>query len=65
LFLSLLDKSKKLGYKINRVLINFPNKKYIEKHRGYDDAVHEALIIFELYNRNKWKPIIEFDSNLV
>ena len=37
----------------------FPDKKYIEKHRGYDDAVHEALIIFELYKRNKWKPIIE------
>jgi len=33
----------------------FPDKKYIEKHRSYDDAVHEALIIFELYKRNKWK----------
>ncbi len=39
----------------------FPDTKYIEKHRGYDDAVHEALIIFELYKRNKWKPIIEND----
>ncbi len=37
----------------------FPDKKYVEKHRSYDDAVHEALIIFELYKRNKWKPIIE------
>ncbi|KKN07780.1 hypothetical protein LCGC14_1063450 [marine sediment metagenome] len=35
----------------------FPDKKYIEKHRGYDDAVHEALIIFELYKMNKWRPI--------
>ena len=37
----------------------FPDKEYVEKHRSYDDAVHEALIIFELYKRNKWKPIIE------
>jgi len=37
----------------------FPDKEYLEKHRSYDDAVHEALIIFELYKRNKWKPIIE------
>ena len=39
----------------------FPDKKYIEKHRGYDDAVHEALIIFELYKRNKWQPVIEIE----
>ncbi len=39
----------------------FPDKEYIEKHRSYDDAVHEALIIFELYKRNKWKPISEID----
>ncbi len=37
----------------------FPDKEYVEKHRSYDDAVHEALIIFELYKRNKWKLIIE------
>ena len=37
----------------------FPEKEYIEKHRGYDDAFHEALIIFELYKRNKWEPIVE------
>ena len=37
----------------------FPDKEYSEKHRSYDDAVHEALIIFELYKRNKWKPIVE------
>ncbi len=35
----------------------FPDKEYVEKHRSYDDAVHEVLIIFELYRRNKWKPI--------
>ena len=37
----------------------FPDIKYVEKHRSYDDAFHEALIIFELYKRNKWKLIIE------
>ncbi|KKN23950.1 hypothetical protein LCGC14_0899800 [marine sediment metagenome] len=37
----------------------FPDKKYCEKHRSYDDVFHEALIIFELYKQNKWKPIIE------
>ncbi|KKL79527.1 hypothetical protein LCGC14_2013960 [marine sediment metagenome] len=39
----------------------FPDKEYVEKHRSYDDAVHEALIIFELYKRNNWKPVIEID----
>jgi DNA polymerase III epsilon subunit-like protein len=37
----------------------FPNRGYIEKHRSYDDSVHEALIIFELYKGNNWQPIIE------
>lgn len=27
----------------------FPNSNYIEKHRGADDALHEAEIIFELH----------------
>jgi DNA polymerase-3 subunit epsilon len=27
----------------------FPNEKYIEKHRGADDSLHEAKIVFELY----------------
>jgi DNA polymerase-3 subunit epsilon len=27
----------------------FPNKPYVEQHRGLDDAVHEALIVNELY----------------
>ena len=26
----------------------FPNEKYIEKHRGADDALHEAKIVFKL-----------------
>ena len=34
----------------------FPDRKYVEKHRAYDDSVHEALIIFELYKKKKWKP---------
>ncbi len=37
----------------------FPDNKYTEKHRAYDDAVHEAQIVFEMYKRNKWKPVIE------
>ena len=37
----------------------FPEKKYIEKHRAYDDAVHEAQIVFKMYKRNEWKPITE------
>ena len=37
----------------------FPEMEYTEKHRSYDDAVHEALIIFELYKQGKWKPVIE------
>ncbi|KKN48025.1 hypothetical protein LCGC14_0657110 [marine sediment metagenome] len=37
----------------------FPDNEYIEKHRGYDDALHETLIVYELYKRNKWKSVIE------
>ena len=33
----------------------FPNNKYIEKHRGFDDAKHEAQIVFELYKRGIFK----------
>ncbi len=33
----------------------FPNSEYIEKHRGADDAVHEAEIVFELYKRGVFK----------
>jgi len=41
----------------------FPHKVYVEKHRSYDDSVHEALIILELYEGNNWKPIIEIKNN--
>jgi len=27
----------------------FPDNEYVEKHRGADDAVHEAEIVYELY----------------
>ena len=29
----------------------FPHKFYIEKHRALDDAFHEALVLFEMYQR--------------
>ena len=29
----------------------FPNSYYIEKHRARDDALHEAMIFFEIYRR--------------
>ncbi|MHA1729383.1 MAG: 3'-5' exonuclease [Promethearchaeota archaeon] len=36
-----------------------PDIKYIEQHRAYDDAVHEALIVFEMFKKGHWKPIEE------
>ena len=33
----------------------FPNRKYVEQHRGLDDAKHEAEIVFELIKRNVYK----------
>ena len=33
----------------------FPNEPYIEKHRGADDAYHEALIVHEMYRRGQFK----------
>jgi DNA polymerase-3 subunit epsilon len=35
----------------------FPNSDYIEKHRGADDAIHEAQIVFTLNNMNELKEI--------
>jgi DNA polymerase-3 subunit epsilon len=34
----------------------FPDRPYVESHRGFDDAAHEAMIIHELYKRGVWKP---------
>lgn len=31
----------------------FPNSNYVEIHRGADDAVHEAAIVYELHKLNK------------
>lgn len=33
----------------------FPEKYYLETHRGFDDAAHEAKIIHELYKRGVYK----------
>ncbi len=33
----------------------FPESTYIEQHRGADDAVHEAEIVYELYKRGVFK----------
>ena len=38
----------------------FPNQPYVEDHRAYDDASHEAEIVYQLYKLGAWKPI--FDS---
>lgn len=33
----------------------FPEIEYKEKHRGLDDAKHEAMIVYELYKRGVFK----------
>ena len=33
----------------------FPKSKYVEKHRGLDDAIHEAKIMHTLYHKDAWK----------
>jgi DNA polymerase III epsilon subunit-like protein len=33
----------------------FPGVQYVEQHRGADDALHEALIVWELYQMGKFK----------
>ena len=46
------------GYKYASVQeawnILFPGNDYVEKHRGFDDAAHEAKIIHELRKRGVW-----------
>ena len=32
----------------------FPNIPYREKHRAYDDCIHEAAIIYEMYRRGHY-----------
>lgn len=32
----------------------FPHNKYVEKHRGVDDALHEAKIVFELHRMGEF-----------
>lgn len=36
----------------------FPNRGYVEAHRGADDSLHEAEIVFELYQRKIFDPNI-------
>ena len=33
----------------------FPTIKYLEKHRAYDDAMHEAQIVRNMYQNNQWQ----------
>jgi DNA polymerase-3 subunit epsilon len=33
----------------------FPNNSYVEKHRGADDAFHEADIVYKLYRKGLFK----------
>lgn len=33
----------------------YPKTDYVELHRGYDDSLHEALIIFKLYELGHFK----------
>jgi len=33
----------------------FPNSSYVERHRGFDDAYHEAYIVYELHKLGKFK----------
>ena len=36
----------------------FPsNRDYIQFHRAYDDAYHEAQIVYELDQKSAWKPV--------
>jgi DNA polymerase-3 subunit epsilon len=32
----------------------YPDIPYVEQHRAYDDAEHEALIVYEMYKRGHW-----------
>lgn len=33
----------------------YPEHAYWEAHRAYDDAMHEAKIVYALYERGKWR----------
>ncbi len=39
----------------------FPDEEIFKKHRAYHDAHRGALIAYEMYKRNKWKPVIEIE----
>lgn len=50
---------KRGGYKWPKVeeawKFLFPDEPYVEQHRGADDALHEAKIVFELIKRGHYK----------
>ncbi len=33
----------------------FPESNYIEKHRAVDDALHEAIVLYEMYQKGNFK----------
>lgn len=37
----------------------FPNIPYVELHRAADDALHEAMIVYELYKKGFYKCVIK------
>ena len=39
----------------------YPNERYVESHRGLDDAEHEALIVYKMYLLGQFKPIISVE----
>lgn len=54
-----LPHKKRAGYKYPSVMEAykhfFPNEEYVEKHRGLDDAIHEAKIVYEMIKLNLFK----------
>ena len=37
----------------------YPNERYVESHRGLDDAEHEARIVYRMFTLGHWEPKIE------
>lgn len=53
--LQLPSKNHYMGFKYPSLkeawAATFPNKPYLQNHRASDDAIHEAELVYELYNR--------------
>lgn len=41
----------------------YPDLDYVEKHRAYDDAEHEAMIVYAMYKSKHWEPVIRENAN--